>query len=136
MCLIKDNRTVLATKQVLALVGIVEDQAGGDDRHAKWAVHDVFRPACLDDVALWIDPHLLSRRPYCTRNPEFVRQLNLPLQGQRRWAEDEHWTIAQQDGDQSACSERKRFPDTDFIGEQQTHLAIGLPVLKEHSYER
>jgi hypothetical protein len=73
MCLIKHNRAVLATQQVLTFVGIVEDQAGGDDRDAKWAVRDVFRPACLNDVAFWIDPHLLRRRPDCTRNAELVR---------------------------------------------------------------
>ena len=71
--LVEDDGAVLAFQQVLAFVGIVEDQSGGNDGDAEWATGDVLRSARLDDVALGIDPYLLRRRPNRTRNAELVR---------------------------------------------------------------
>ena len=134
--LVEDDGAVLAFKQVLALVGVVEDQAGGDDGDAKWAAGDVLRPAGLDDVALGIDPHLLRRRPDRARDAELVRQLHLPLQREGRRAEDEHRAVVQQGRKHGAGRQRQRLADTDFVGQQQARLAVGLPVLQEHRHER
>ena len=41
--LVEDDRAELALEQVLALLGVVEDQAGGDDGDAKRAARDVLR---------------------------------------------------------------------------------------------
>jgi len=59
VCLVEHNGAVLAFKKVLTFIGLVDDQAGRDDRDAKWTARDVFWSACLDDVALGIDPHFL-----------------------------------------------------------------------------
>ena len=135
MRLVEDHRAVLAFEQVLAFVRVVEDQAGGDDGDAERAARDVLRTARLDDVALGIDPHLLRRRPDRARDAEFVRQLHLPLQCQGRGAEDKHRAVVQQDRDHRTRRKRQRLADTDLIGEQQTRLSVGLPVLEKHRNE-
>ena len=133
--LVQDHGPVLALEQMLALLGVVEDQAGRDDGDLERATGDVFRASRLDDVAVRVEPDLLRRRPHRARNAELVRQLHLPLQRQGGRAEDQHRAVVQQRRDHGARRERQRLADADFVGEQQPRLAVRLAVLQEHRHE-
>jgi hypothetical protein len=116
VCLIEHNGPVLTRKQVAALVGVVEDQAGGRDGDSEGAAGDVLRPACLDDMALRIDPDFLVRGPHRAGYTQLVCEFYLPLQGEGRGAEDQHRPIVKQRRDHGARRKRQRLPDTDLVG--------------------
>ena len=68
---------------------------------------EIERPAFLwstglDRVALVVLPHLLGREPHSAGYAEPVFKLDLPLQGERRRAEDKDWTVVEQRGDHGA----------------------------------
>ena len=58
------------------------------------------------------------------------------MEGQGGGTEDERRPIIQQNGDHGAGRERQRLPHAHLIGEEQTRLAVGLPVLQKHRHER
>ena len=136
VCLVQDHGAVLPLEQVLAFLRVVEYESGGHDGDLRWAACDVLGTPHPDLVPMVIEPELLRRRPDSAGNAQLVGQLHLPLQGQRRRAENQHRPIFEQTRDQGACCERKRLADPDLIGQEQPCFAVGLPVLEERRDER